>query len=409
MMNTKKIFSTLAAALLLTLPYQASAAIDPANVQKLVAGDGAAGDMFGGSVSLSADGSTALIKASEDDSKGSAYVFVKGADGRWSQQAKLTPKDEMAGKRSVASVTLSADGRTAFIGHTYLLSSGQMPEFHFSAVCVFVRGADGKWSQQAKLTADDGKEEGFGDTVSLSADGSTAMIESIPGWLSLSVYVFVRGADGRWSKQAKLADAGGQVSLSANGGTALIGRDIFVRGTDGRWSKKASFAVGHWRSAVSLSGDGGTALIGDHGDNSNGLDSGAAYIFVKGTDGTWNRKAKLTAADGAAGDSFGSSVALSGDTAVIGAEYDDDKGESSGSAYVFVRAANGTWSQQAKLTAADVTAARDKFGHSVAVSGDTAVIGAYHDDDKGSDSGAAYVYSSTAAPQPASKPAAVKP
>ncbi|HNU43663.1 MAG TPA: FG-GAP repeat protein, partial [Phycisphaerae bacterium] len=101
--------------------------------------------------------------------------------------------------------------------------------------------------------------------------------------------------------------------------------------------------------------------------------------------------AKLTAADAAASDRFGYSVAVSGDTAVIGAYGDDDGGSSAGSAYVFVRA-GGAWSQQAKLTAADA-AQGDEFGYSVAVSGDTAVIGAYQDDHAGgTDAGSAYVF-----------------
>ncbi len=99
---------------------------------------------------------------------------------------------------------------------------------------------------------------------------------------------------------------------------------------------------------------------------------------------------KLTASDGAAGDMFGVSVAISGDTAVVGAYHDDDNGADSGSAYVFVRSGSG-WTQQAKLTASD-GAAGDLFGVSVAISGDTAVVGAFYDDDNGADSGSAYVY-----------------
>src|SRR5262249_6960687 len=95
-------------------------------------------------------------------------------------------------------------------------------------------------------------------------------------------------------------------------------------------------------------------------------------------------------ADFAAGDFFGYSVALSGDTAVIGAYLDDDKGTNSGSAYVFVRSGI-TWTQKAKLLAADGVAS-DYFGYSMAVDGSTAVIGAYLDDDKGTDSGSAYVF-----------------
>ena len=101
-------------------------------------------------------------------------------------------------------------------------------------------------------------------------------------------------------------------------------------------------------------------------------------------------EAKLTASDGAKWDRFGRSVSVSGNTIVIGAEYDNDNGVSSGSAYVFVRE-GASWSEQQKLTASDGAAA-DFFGYSVSVSGDTIVVGAAYDDDNGQNSGSAYVY-----------------
>ena len=117
---------------------------------------------------------------------------------------------------------------------------------------------------------------------------------------------------------------------------------------------------------------------------------GAAYVFIRDGAG-WTQRAKLTASDAAAGDQFGSSVAVSGDTVVIGASQDDVR---RGSAYVFVKPAGG-WTgaltEDAKLTASDRVAA-DVFGISVAVSGDTVVIGSQNDDDKGKNSGSAYVF-----------------
>ena len=128
--------------------------------------------------------------------------------------------------------------------------------------------------------------------------------------------------------------------------------------------------------SVSVSGD--TAVVGAQGKtvNSN-AGRGAAYVFVR-TGGIWGQQQKLTASDGAAGDTFGGSVSVSGDTAVIGA-YNKTFNSShvkQGTAYVFVR--TGTvWSQQAELRAVD-GAAGDFFGASVSVSGDTAVIGAVY-------------------------------
>ncbi|MCI5139717.1 MAG: hypothetical protein D3922_15200, partial [Candidatus Electrothrix sp. AR1] len=123
--------------------------------------------------------------------------------------------------------------------------------------------------------------------------------------------------------------------------------------------------------SVSVSGD--TSVIGALGDDDNGSSSGSAYVFTRTYTG-WTQAAKLTPDDGAAYDSFGSSVSVSGDIAVIGAFGDGDNGSSSGSAYVFTRTDTG-WTQAAKLTPDD-GAADDYFGSSVSVSGDIAVIGA---------------------------------
>jgi hypothetical protein len=278
----------------------AQAAINPATAQKLLAGDGSAHDNFGYSVSV--DGGTAVIGAwGNNGTSGSAYVFVRAADGTWSQQAKLTAAD--GAMDDLFGFRVAVSGGTAVIG---------------------AHGDDDK------------------------------------GDYSGSAYVFVQAADGTWSQQAKLTAADGATD------------DYF---------------------GVRVSVDGDTAVIGAYGDDDKGDYSGSAYVFARAADGTWSQQVKLTAADGAAYDYFGESVAVDGGTAVIGAYGDDDKGSNSGAAYVFVQAADGTWSQQAKLTAAD-GATDDVFGYSVAVDGGTAVIGVQFDDDKGNNSGSAYVFGS---------------
>jgi hypothetical protein len=107
---------------------------------------------------------------------------------------------------------------------------------------------------------------------------------------------------------------------------------------------------------------------------------------------TWTEQQELTASDAAEHDHFGSSVSVDGDTIVVGADGNDDGGIYSGSAYVFIRSGT-TWTEQQKLTASDATAG-DHFGRSVSVDGDTIVVGAYLDDDGGSRSGSAYVFAS---------------
>ncbi|KAL7501813.1 hypothetical protein ACHAXN_000133, partial [Cyclotella atomus] len=130
------------------------------------------------------------------------------------------------------------------------------------------------------------------------------------------------------------------------------------------------------RFGASVSVSGNTAVIGSYLDDDRGLSSGSAYIFqYNSVANSWTQVAKLTASDGAAGDRFGYSVSVSGDTAVIGSSYDADKGAYSGSAYIFqYSSVANNWTQVAKLTASD-GAVGGFFCFSVSVSGDTAVIG----------------------------------
>jgi len=375
--------------------------------QKVFAGDGAAGNEAGFSVAV--DGDTAVIGARHGDGRaadsGVAYVFVH-TDGLWAQQAKLTALDGATGNLFGWSVSLSED--TALVG----ASSGEGNAINSGAAYVFTRTGT-VWSQQAKLQGLDGVAgDGFGYGVSLSGDTALvgAPFNDQQGLDSGAAYVFTRTGTS-WTQQEKLWATGGAaeegfgVGVSLSGDTALIGADrddangnnagaayIFTRsGTD--WSQQFKMLAGDgaaedfFGSSVSLSGD--TALVGARFDDDNGNDSGSAYVFV-GAGSSWSQQAKLTAGDGLAGDLFGWSVSMSGDIALIGAWGDDSPDFDAGSAYVFVRSGS-SWTQQAKLVAAD-GAAQDEFGTSVALSGDTVLIGSYHDDDTGTDSGSAYFF-----------------
>ncbi|MCF7734010.1 MAG: immunoglobulin domain-containing protein [Akkermansiaceae bacterium] len=151
-----------------------------------------------------------------------------------------------------------------------------------------------------------------------------------------------------------------------------------------------SVAQDFFGSAVALAGD--TAVVGAPFEDTLGhTDAGGAYVFLR-TGTAWRLQAKLAADDLAAGDFFGTAVAISGDTVVVGADWAGVAGKAdAGKAYVFVR--SGTvWNQQLKLTAADA-AEDDHFGAAVAISGDTAVVGAPADDiTGGDDAGSAYVF-----------------
>jgi len=381
--------------------------------QKVIA-SGEAGDQFGLSVALSGD--TALVGADYDDvganaDQGSAYIFVRNGT-TWTQQTKLTASDGAAYDNFGISVALS--GNTALVG-AYLddigANSGQ------GSAYVFTRSGT-TWSEQAHLTASDGAAyDYFGISVALSSD--TALVgayydEVVANDIQGSAYVFTRSGT-TWSEQAHLTATDGTggdrfgISVALSGDTALVGAyydDVGANTNQGSayvftrsgvtWSEQAHLtasdgAAGDWfGSSVALSGD--TALVGATGDNVGAnSNQGSAYVFTRsGT--TWAQQGKLTASDGATSDYFGISVALSGDTALVGAYYDDAGANSDqGSAYVFTRSGT-TWTQQTRLTASD-GAADDYFGISVALSGDTALAGAYWDDvGANSDQGSAYVF-----------------
>ena len=117
--------------------------------------------------------------------------------------------------------------------------------------------------------------------------------------------------------------------------------------------------------------------------------AGAAYIFKRsGT--TWSQQVKIIATDKAANDRFGYSVALSGDYAIVGAYYEDEGGSNAVAAYIFKRSGT-TWSEQAKIQASDKQAG-DHFGYSVSIAGDYAIVGAHQEDEGGSYAGAAYIF-----------------
>ena len=149
---------------------------------------------------------------------------------------------------------------------------------------------------------------------------------------------------------------------------------------------------------ISVAIDGDTALVGARFGDCNGKDTGSAYFYQRDQAGvdTWVEVTKITASDGAQNDSFGWRVAISADTAIVGAFWDDDNGFDSGSAYLYRRDVGGLnyWGEVTKITASDGTQG-DHFGVSVSIDGDTAIVGAWHDDDKGGNSGSAYVYVSS--------------
>jgi len=368
--------------------------------KKLTASDAAADDAFGISVSLCGD--TALIGSHWDDDQGhmsgSAYVFVRSG-ASWVQQAKLTGSLAAAGSQFGRSVSLCDD--TALVGAPHMAGGPADPAY------VFVRSGT-SWSQQAELTPSTPLlGDGFGRSVSLSGD--TALVGTPgPGGKPGAAYVFVRSGS-IWTQQAKLVASDGSPNdefgdaVALDGDTVLVGRQgdndagpasgsayVLVR-SGSTWSQQAKLvapggsAWEYFGGSVAIDGD--TALVGATGSYAIWPLAGAAYVFARsGT--AWSHQAVLTGSP-ITGAAFGSSVSLDGEKALIGAEFDDLGNGSTGAAYLFARTGS-IWSQEILFEAADA-GVDDRFGHGVAFSGHVALIGAWAEDELGNDAGAAYV------------------
>jgi len=330
---------------------------------KLMASDGEDGDFFGWSVSISTDANYVIVGA-YDDEPPSVYIFKRSDvpnDPNWYQQAKLTASDGLEDDEFGHCVSVSCD--YALVGAYF----GDGNDYYSGAAYVFKR--DGaSWSELQKFAPLDGETgDHFGQSVSISGDYAIvgAAYDNEEKYECGSAYIFKRSDvpnDPNWYQQAKL-------TASDAGAGDLFG------------------------ISVSLSGD--YAMVGAWYDDDNGTNSGSAYIFKRDGE-SWVQQAKLTACDGAPYDFFGYSGSISGNYAVVGAHGDDHNGNDTGSAYIFKR--NGTcWIPHQKLTASD-GAAYDCFGYSVSISGEYAIIGARYDDDNGDRTGSAYVFKHVVCP-----------
>ena len=383
----------------------------PANAfdLKFTAPDGYDGDNFGVSVALS--NNTALIGSWLDDDNGtysgSAYLFDTTTG---SLLQKLTAPDGYDGDNFGVSVALS--NNTALIGawgdDNNGLDSGSAYLFDTTTGSLL-----------QKFIAPDGSQwDLFGTSVALS--DNTALIGSIgdddKGESTGSAYLFDTTTGSLLQKftapdGSALDQFGLSVALSNN--TALIGSigdddngessgsaylfDTTTGSLLQKFTAPDGYALDQFGRSVALSDN--TAIIGTWGDDDNGESSGSAYLFDTTTGSLLQ---KFTAPDGYALDQFGRSVALSDNTAIIGTWGDDDNGESSGSAYLFDTT---TGSLLQKFIAPDGSTI-DNFGVSVALSNNTAVIGAWGDDDNGDSSGSAYLFTTNtntkSTPEPSS-------
>lgn len=444
--------------------------------------DQAAGDQFGYSVSLTSDGNTALIGAqghmvNGNATAGSAYVF-KYSNGTWNQFTEITvydpgtgdnfgntdgissdgnyalvgapvhmvgnnaaqgdaygfalnqPTNELiapdngAGDQLGAALNLSADGKVAIAGAPFHQVGNNAGA---GAAYIYVKNSTG-WFQAAELTAPDGAaDDQFGTSVSLSGDGSTAIVGAPNHQIGSNAgagatYVFSRGSGNVWTQTAVLTASGGQAgdglgiggSISLDGNTTIVGAAgrannagaayVFTR-SNGTWHQIAlltaatSIPNNQLGFSVNLSGDGSTVIIGASATMTTSTTPGAAYIFTKSGTNSWNahETAMLNPSDGATGDQFGFTVSLSfnGSVAMVGAiDHQVGNNATAGEAYVYTRGSNNSYSQSAILHSND-QAAGDQFGYAVSLSsdGNTALIGAQgHIVNSKANAGSGYIF-----------------
>ena len=242
-----------------------------------------------------------------------------------------------------------------------------------AVLCSFV-SVQNSWAQftEYKITASDGDpNDRFGESVSI--DGTRAVVGAFrdddAGSDAGAAYVF-DFSNGSWTQSAKLTPNDG-TSFPSNRNNSLFG------------------------SVVDVLND--VIVVGAIDGRENGVKTGTAYVFERSELGEWLQVSRLTAFDGSNNDKFGSSIATNGEYALVGSLDDDHSGLSNaGSVYVFRRnAENGdaniSWDFVQKIIPEDAQEG-DSFGWSVAVSGDRAIIGARDDDRGAANAGSAYIY-----------------
>ena len=420
------------------------------------------------------DSSTTGINSTPDElatDSGAVYVFTRSGT-TWAQQAYIKASNPGAGDNFGNSVTI--DGDTLAVGARYEDSSttgiNSTPDelaTDSGAVYVFTRSGT-TWAEQAYIKASNtGADDSFGlnvaikgDTLTVGApfeDSSTTGINSTPDELATdsgAVYVFTRSG-ATWAEQAYIKGSNTEVddrfgvSVAIAGDTLAVGANgedsstkginstpnelaatsgavyVFTR-SGATWAEQAYIKASNTGASdifgrnVSIDGD--TLAVGANGEDSStkginstpnelAASSGAVYVFIRsGT--TWAEQAYIKASNTGAGDKFGTSIAIDGNTLAVGASQEDSitKGinstpdelaTDSGAVYVFTRSGT-TWAEQAYMKATN-PGAGDNFSYSVTIDGATIAVGAVLEDSSTMDinsmpdelanaSGAVYVF-----------------
>ncbi len=357
---------------------------------KIEASDPAMDDQFGNAVSIDGDVLAVGVRLDDDAglNSGSAYIY-RLIEGSWVQEAKIVASDAAAGDLFGGDISISGD--------IVVVSARNNDDAGTSSGSAYVYRFDGiNWIEEAKLTASDATTFwGFGNSVSISGDVVVVSANGADGGLG-AVYVFRYDGVG-WVEEAKLVASDPQVEdefgelVSIDGNRILVGADhgdafagsAYIFGYDGTtWTEQIKLTApsgGFFGTSGGVSGD--RVLVGT-------LAEEEVYVYrYTGTD--WVAEATLTASDG--GTDFGSITAsIWGGLVVVGAFTDDEAGSNAGAAYVY-RFDGTNWVEVAKITTSDA-AAGDQFGTSSSLSGNRVAVGAISADGAFSNTGAVYIF-----------------
>ncbi len=326
-------------------------------IAKLISSDATAGDGFGNSVSISSE--YAIIGAEADDdsglSSGSVYVFKKNNLGNFIESEKLLASDAAIGDRFGKSVAIDED--FIIIG-AYSANTNSIQET--GSAYIFKKDSSGNFIQKSKLLASDAtSSDAFGWSVDIS--GNFAIV-------------------GAYKSDGDIAYSGSAYLFENDGNDNFMQKNKLI----------AFDAVSEDQFAYSVAIDGNYIVIGARYDkHTTGSYAGSAYVFENDSSGNFIFNTKLVASDSAAVDYFGISVAVSGESIVIGAYGDDGNGSYAGSAYIFKNDGLGSFNEVNKLTAANTTF----FGFSVDISGNYIISGSQGTSVDGVSSGSAYIFS----------------
>jgi hypothetical protein len=330
---------------------------------------------------------------------------------KWESQLKITASD--AADSDCFGYSIAISGDYAIVGAVSENGSGT----DRGAAYVFHRTGTDTWDAGTKITASDAADNDyFGYSVAISGDYAIvgAPYEDGSGTDRGAAYIFHRTGTNTWDTGIKI-DAGMDVgdndqfgwSVAISGDYAIVGAPynedtgsnkgaayVFHRTGTNTWGSSVRIGVGNadndqFGTSVAISGD--YAVVGAPYE---GTDRGATYIFHRTGTNIWSSSTNISASDAADGDCFGFSVAISGDYAIVGATVEDGSGSDRGAAYIFQRTGTNTWDTGTKIIASDAQD-NDEFGYSVAISGDYAIVGALDEDGSGDSRGAAYIFQRT--------------